>query len=292
MALRHTIAGIPVVGRVALGGYRLRQAGPYIASDLRALAKWLVTSRETTNFTYELEPLNQEYLAQFVAHVASAPLDVVLRYMQELTDDEELRRHVRACASVSPERYMWDGEARYARRYGWYALIRALKPRVVVETGVDKGLGSCVVAAALIRNGAEGQAGRYYGTEIKRAKGFLFREPYAKVGTILYGDSVTTLRAFAEPIDLFINDSDHAVEYEAAEYQAVADKLSERAVVIGDNAHCNDELLKFARATGRDFLFFAERPRDHWFPGAGLGVAFPKQRSTDGIERVREASGA
>ena len=39
----------------------------------------------------------------------------------------------------------------YGRRLGWYALVRALKPRTVVETGADKGLGSCVLAALRLR---------------------------------------------------------------------------------------------------------------------------------------------
>jgi len=46
--------------------------------------------------------------------------------------------------------------------------------------------------------------------------------------------------------------------------------------VLSDNAEVTDELLKFARASGREFLFFTENPRGHWAHGCGIGVAYPK----------------
>jgi hypothetical protein len=34
------------------------------------------------------------------------------------------------------------------------------------------------------------------------------------------------------------------------------------------------EIHNFARKSGRKFLYFQERPKDHWYPGAGIGAAF------------------
>ena len=169
---------------------------------------------------------------------------------------------------------MADRDIQYGRRLGWYAIIRAVKPRVVVETGVDKGLGACVLAAALLRNAQEGQQGYYYGTDINPAAGYLLGGPYARAGRILYGDSIESLERLEETIDVFINDSDHSAAYEAAEYRTVQPKLSKTALLIGDNAHTTDKLLEFALETGRTFLFFKEQPAGHWYPGAGIGVAF------------------
>ena len=42
---------------------------------------------------------------------------------------------------------------------GWYSLIRATRPKIVIETGVDRGLGTAVIAAALKRNAEEGFPG-------------------------------------------------------------------------------------------------------------------------------------
>jgi len=53
------------------------------------------------------------------------------------------------------------------------------------------------------------------------------------MGKILYGDSITSLKTLSEPIDLFINDSDHSAEYEAREYQVIEPLLSEDALSPG-----------------------------------------------------------
>jgi predicted O-methyltransferase YrrM len=172
------------------------------------------------------------------------------------------------------ERAVSDREPRYARRIGWYALVRALKPRLVVETGIDKGLGSVVLCAALRRNAAEGAAGRYVGTDIRPEAGHLLRPPYADVGEVRYGDSLASLAQIADPIDLFINDSDHSAAYEGQEYATIAPRLSAQAVIVGDNAYATDELAAFAERTGRRFVFWREQPAAHFYPGAGIGFAF------------------
>ena len=169
-----------------------------------------------------------------------------------------------------------DLDMGYGRRIGWYALVRALKPRTVVETGVDKGLGSCVLAAALLRNRAEGYQGQYFGTDINPRAGWLFQGAYRQAGEILYGDSIESLERMQSQIDLFINDSDHSAEYEEREYACIASKLSNSAVVLGDNSHVTDKLYQFAVSTDRHFLFFSEKPADHWYPGAGIGAAWNK----------------
>jgi hypothetical protein len=83
--------------------------------------------------------------------------------------------------------------------------VRVLKPKIVVETGVDHGVGSCVLASALLRNIAEGHLGKYYGTEIRREAGHLFCGKYATAGEILYDDSIVSLKKIPEKIDLFVN---------------------------------------------------------------------------------------
>jgi hypothetical protein len=53
-------------------------------------------------------------------------------------------------------------------------------------------------------------------------------------------------------------------------------RLSQQEIMIGDNAHTNDELLQFAARTSRHLLFFAEDPKDHWCPGGGIGATFKR----------------
>lgn len=267
------LARTPVLGRALLVLYRLGIAGRPVTRALRDAARWLATSRETTNFTYDLTPHNEAQLAAFVAEVAGIGYDEAAAYLAELATDEVLRRHIREATRASADAQIADPEPRYGRRLGWYALVRALRPRVVVETGVDKGLGACVLAAALERNAAEGHPGFYTGIDLNPAAGALFTGRYAERGRIVVGDAVERLKEI-ENIDFFVQDSDHSAAYEAREYETIESRLSEGAVVLGDNAHVTDALLQFSRRTERRFLFFAERPAAHWYPGSGIGAAF------------------
>ena len=181
--------------------------------------------------------------------------------------------------------YGSDIEINYGRRLGWYTFVRVLKPRIVVETGVDHGVGSCVLASALLRNISEGYAGKYYGTEIRSEAGQFFTGKYAAAGKILYDDSIESLKNLDEKIDLFVNDSDHSSEYEFREYLTIAEKLSCRSVILGDNAHVTDCLSRFSREVGRNFIFFAEKPDLHWYPGAGIGISYSHLHDQDGGHR-------
>jgi hypothetical protein len=256
---------------------RLNLAFSYIEQQLSGVFDWLFASRETSNFTYHLHETNIEYLACFVGTVASIGREQAKGYIRELQNDTELKEHVLRVASSATHYIDIDKNFDFGRRLGWYAIARAMKPKLIVETGVEQGLGSLILTAALKRNAAEGSPGIYRGTDINPKAGYLFQGSSREFGEILYGDSIQSLQGLDQKIDLFINDSDHSADYEAREYDTVASKLSDRAIVLGDNAHVTDRLYRFASATGRKFLFFQEKPLNHWYPGAGIGAAYGRE---------------
>ena len=271
---RHSFFKTPVLGRMALILYRASIAWRAWGPRLKCTVKWLLKSREITNFTYDLHPLNRRYLAVFTANILNRPCDDVLMFFAELENDQNLAEHVRKVTASTPSGFISDSEPQFARRLAWYALARALKPKVIVETGVDKGLGACLLTSALMRNADEGNTGHYYGLDIDPEAGFLLCGQYAEYGELIIGDALASLGRFEDTIDLFINASDHHFDYEAEEYETIAPKLTPDAVIIGDNAHLSDALLRFARESGRHFQFFKEVPLKHWYSGAGIGVAF------------------
>jgi predicted O-methyltransferase YrrM len=247
------------------------------------LVKWLFRSNEITNFTYDLEQDNKRYLASLIADITNMEFGMVMAYIKEIEENRELRKHIADTTAKNDLAFMADKEVKFGRRIGWYALARAIKPKTVIETGVDKGLGSCVLIAALKKNREEGYEGKYYGTDINPKAGYLLSGDYSKYGCILYGDSIESLRKLEGTIDLFVSDSDHSADYEAEEYMTIANKLSEHAIVLGDNSHCTDKLLEFSLATNRHFVFFQERPLAHWYPGAGIGISFKRYRKSDRV---------
>ena len=256
---------------------RIYVASRYYNRKYLQIIKWGFRSREYTNFTYHLTEDNLSYLAHIIAVVTKLGYDQIMDYMEELQSDKELQDTILAAVEKSPERRYADREIRFGRRLGWYAFARALKPRIVIETGVDKGLGSVILCAALLRNRDEGKEGRYYGTDINPKAGYFLAGKYREVGEILYGDSIESLSKFGKSIDLFINDSDHSADYEYQEYLTIRDLINDGTIILGDNSHCTSKLADFSRETDRNFIFFKETPRDHWYPGAGIGISFKER---------------
>lgn len=242
----------------------------YFRRHVEGIYPSIIATGETTNFTYDLTPTSLLYLAETIGAALKVSSVEVERYISEAIADADINERALALTpSVSVR-------SPFGRRLGWYAVARILKPSVIVETGVDRGHGSLILCAALLRNAAEGKPGRYFGTDLRPEAGQLLDDKYAEVGRILVGDSIASLSALNETIDLFINDSDHSADYEYREYETVFPKLSERAVILGDNAHFTDKLARFSREKGRRFLFFKEDPLNHWYIGAGIGISVPQ----------------
>jgi predicted O-methyltransferase YrrM len=248
---------------------RLRIAIRHGLTTAKSLVVWVFTSREFANYSYALTPMNREQLVWFVSALTSAPVAEVESYFVELESDSDLRTHIDSKLKAAGRRREFDAHISYGRRLGWYAFARILRPDVIVETGTEKGLGSVVFAAALLRNGN----GRLVTIDIEASSGLIIDGPYSRVVDRRIGDSVEIIRQLDGPIDLFLHDSDHSREHEHAELLAVAGRLSDRAVVLSDNSHGTDALVKWSGVSGRRFSYFQEHPLNHWYRGAGIGVS-------------------
>lgn len=272
--LRRAIARTPLAP-VAAFPKRLLTVARHDARVLAASARWLFTSREHHNYTYDLTRLSREHLAWFVSVVCDVPVNRVKYYLSEIESDDALRRHIEWTTSVSPRRGLADRRVRYGRRIGWYAIVRAKRPKHIVETGVDKGLGTCVLAAALLRNAEDGDPGRVTSLDINPEAGYLARaKPWSDVVNLVIGDSLESIAALDTPVDMFLHDSDHSVAHERREFQAIEPKLAPGALLLTDNVTVTNVLAEHAERTGRRFLAYRETPARHWFPGDGIGIAW------------------
>ncbi|HPN38120.1 MAG TPA: class I SAM-dependent methyltransferase [Melioribacteraceae bacterium] len=272
--IKSIIKKFPPLRYVVSVLYRSRIPFWYHGKTFKSIFKWIFINKETTNFTYPITEMNKKYLASIISEITSTDYKKVYGYFEELENNKELFNHIVKFAKNSDRNFVTDFTPLYGRRIGWYALTRILKPKVVVETGVEKGLGSCVLTSALEKNANEGYPGYYYGTDINPDAGFLLGDKYLNYGKILYGDSITSLKNLNQNIDLFINDSDHSADYEYDEYITIKDKISDKCVILGDNSHCTTKLLEFSLLTNRKFVFFKEEPENHWYPGSGIGISY------------------
>ena len=262
-----------------LGEY-LRRRHRYIRSksyfiENESLARaWSKKRTEFSNFYYDLTNKNRLELASLIATLFNISPQDVLKFFDEVDSDSVLRSKLSNFKLGNPE--LRDSSMFIGRRLGWYAITRIMKPAVVVETGVHHGVGALVLSRALQLNRSEGHHGHYYGTDIDLKAGILIKDFINESCSVLYGDSIESIRRFSDQsIDLFINDSDHSSEYEYQEFLEVESKLSKRAILLGDNSHTSDSLLRFSMERNRRFIFFAEKPLNHWYPGAGIGISLP-----------------
>jgi predicted O-methyltransferase YrrM len=88
-----------------------------------------------------------------------------------------------------------------------YSLVRACRPRTVVEFGTSYGISTVYLAAAVADNGV----GHVYGSEMSATKIAAARANLAEAGlhqhaTILAGDALETLTSLPEPIGFVLLD--------------------------------------------------------------------------------------
>jgi len=248
--------------------YRSRLVVRHLACSFKKSILWLFRNKEFANFTYDLTTANKEYLAWFVADICDVPVREIRDYFNELETDSQLDAYIKAGLANHRRGNEIDRQAFFGRRLGWYAIVRATKPLVVVETGTEKGLGSLVLAEALLKNGA----GRLITIDMEPSSGLLIGAEYGGVIQRMIDDSLWAILKI-DQIDLFIHDSDHSAEHEAREFELLQSRLTADAIVLSDNSHTTTELANWSLQNGRRFMYFAEEPLNHWYPGAGIGVS-------------------
>jgi hypothetical protein len=253
---------------------RILYASQYYNYKYFLIFKWGFTSKEDTNYTYDLTDTSIKYLAHTVSVVTGIDYNTAMKYILEPVNNKELIENLQSGISNSRFNYCTDSKIRFGRRLGWYAVARASKPECIVEAGVDKGLGSALLCSAILKNMEEGFPGKYYGIDINPEAGYLLSGIYKTAGEFITGDSIQVINNFDSKIDLFISDSDHSSDYEYREYIALKAKLSDGAIILGDDAHTNSFLSDFSRENNRKFLFFKDFPDNHWYPGAGIGFSY------------------
>ncbi len=261
------------LGRWVLVPYRAKTALISCLAPCFRILPWLVRSRELTNYTYEYSPLAQTAAVHLAALVTGKPMELMMNYATELRNDGQLHRHVAEMTAGSAYRHFADPQFKPGRRLFYYLLVRAVKPGVVVEAGLDKGLGACIIGAALLRNAAEGSPGKYYGlTLLAEADAFLYGAPYDSQGELVMGDSVDILGKAGPNIDIFIHDTTNNPAHEQAQFKALQPRLAEGAIVL--STWFTEKFAEFAHQSGLAVLTFHETPVGHWYPGGKIALAF------------------
>lgn len=247
--------------------FRLSAGTQYLASKFIKFFAWLVKSGEHTNYTYRLTVRNTEHLIWFVSNLTGYSYAEIKSYFQELSNNSVFDEYLRMRQRDTKCRKYDSGIEKIGRRIAWYAIVRAVKPKVLVETGTDKGLGSLVLAEAVRKNGF----GKVFTIDINPDSGQFLDDKYDDVLKRLIGDSLQRLLTIKD-IDVFIHDSNHSEKHESNELNLILDRLAKSAIVLTDNAHASDALSEWCRENEFAFSYFHEMPLDHWYSGASLAA--------------------
>ena len=160
-----------------------------------------------------------------------------------------------------------------------YLLVRAARPKVVVETGVLYGASTAHILAALNHNGG----GKLFSIEIGRSDAepphdFFVPAEVKHCWELIIGDSRRQLPALLERnpvIDMFHHDSLHTFDHMMWEFTTAFPHLSPRGVLSSDDVQNPHSLLGIFRENA--FAAFCKRYKA---PGAtffNLGLVLPQR---------------
>lgn len=163
----------------------------------------------------------------------------VMRCRRELLDDGDFRAHLERCSA--DVHYVFSGLPQL------YAVVRAAKPAVVVETGVASGLSSAHILRALAASGS----GVLHSIDLPnvqqgsilprgRASGWVVPDSLRGRWKLHIGDSRTILPALLDRlgrVDLFLHDSDHSYENMSFEFEQAFPRLAPGGLLMSDDVH-------------------------------------------------------
>lgn len=235
------------------------------------LLRWWVGSRELGNWSYLTTADNQRVLCALVASLTGTPVAQVRRHAEELFADDELIGHLAAARQRNGLRWHTDAAFKPGKRLAYYLLVRAMKPRRVVEAGLDKGFGAQLIARALQRNAQEGVDGEYVGLEYDPDKPVpFFDRPFHDRCTVVRCDSVRHLQDDPAEIDLFIHDTTADEPHMTRQLGAALERLSRNGIIV--SVWTNPSVFAFAEARAVHLVTHKDETVDH--PHGGSRLAF------------------
>lgn len=248
----------------------LRAAGRPLLADRMLGLRHVLLDPEIESYTYDLA--NEAELAEQLAEIFSLPTSQVIGYIEETHREPELNRELQ-------RRIRWRFATKRRLPLGnralWYAIVRIVKPRLVVETGVLSGLGSLALLCALERNAGEGHEGRLISADSDPTAGWLVPARLQTRWSKLAGFSTDVLPAAldGQTIGVFIQDSLHTPENQEAEFSLAMAHAGDPLVLVDGGGGQTPALEDICRAHGTERRILQPRPVRHIYPPSATDVA-------------------
>jgi len=216
----------------------------------------------------------------FVSRFLDGDRRTLARYERELRESG-LIHHLFARGQEHHEAVLRSGGQHSLGAIGYregaylYAVVRKLRPRIAVETGVANGFSTAFLLQAFRENGEGGlysidlprEVGREYapgtfyegegraGIPPDSEPGWLVPEELKERWTLILGRSQEELPPLLQrlgAIDFFMHDSEHSFECMWFEFNEAWTALRPGGVLVSDDVNVNQAFARFAGEQGRE----------------------------------------
>ena len=239
-------------------------------TKIKEFFKYIFFGNEITNFTYEIN--NHNEIIHTINNITKCDYKKIDALMKELDfSNTELK-------NFFSERFYNDFKSKniFGRRYIWYLLVRIIKPKIVIESGIFQGLGSALLSFALYMNNKDDKElkSKFIGLDIKLNTPYLNKNAFKQVNIFLNEvDSLIFLKNFNEKNKIiYISDAKHEFEFEKKEFDLILKNLDKGSLIISDNG--SKALSEFTIKHKKKMTCFSEEVKNHWYPGAKCCVSF------------------
>lgn len=196
-----------------------------------------------------------------------------------------------------------------------YVLVRHLKPRHILETGVYYGGNTVFLLQGLARNAAEEQAGRLISIDFPDSSirsdsdamarhpevgetelydptltpGFIVPEALREPWRLIEGDSLREIPALEESFDFYVHDSEHSMPFLTRELAAAHTKLAPDATILVDDIDWSNAFYAFCAQQCYYPLLLTDNGKDDLRVRIGLIRRRHPKSNTEMMTGVRES---
>jgi len=208
------------------------------------------------NPRYTVASLVREMFAtdeKFLARVSGATVSDLRKYLDEPCQDAAFHALLQQSEHVFSEAKITSADFYAKKVLLQYALVRAIKPTMILETGVASGVSTAYLLLALKKN----NHGTLQSIELGdtaylppgREPGWIVPDWLRDRWTMHIGDSRALLQPIAQklaPLDIFIHDSLHVYDHMMFEFTEAFPFLRPGGILISDDALWNAAFNEFS----------------------------------------------
>ena len=190
---------------------------------------------------------------RFLAQITGERVSRIRRFIDEPAHTPEFLRHVSDCEKTLRTTRFESADIYAKKVLIQYAIVRALRPETILETGVANGVSSALMLLALHKN----CLGTLHSIEIGdstylpagREPGWIVPDWLRRRWKFHLGDARQILPQLTRELpslDLFAHDSLHTYEHMKFEFEQAFPFLRAGGILIADDALWNDAFWDFA----------------------------------------------